>query len=166
MRALQILLVSLSALALTAAGALAANPGNPASLDAEASVEVITPIELAETGGGLNFGKVVRPASGDPAIDVTVSPDGTSVTAPAGAIVGSGPTATSFSVTADIDGTGVQVDTLNESCPAGLTLTASDDWMDGTLGSGTFGVGGTLNVTDAAAEGVNTCTYTVQAEYM
>ncbi|MFC3070195.1 DUF4402 domain-containing protein [Phenylobacterium soli] len=143
-----------------------------ATASASASVTVIQPITVTKTAD-LAFGRVIRPSTGTTTYTVAAA-DGAPTTSGGDGIFTSGngsPTRAVFTV----HGEGGQA--FNITTPASatagdvtVTLTATDSTgaLDGSLGNtgtATFGVGGSITLTNASTTGTKSGNFTVTVAY-
>ncbi len=157
-----------------AVAALAANPGNPASLPTKVTVEILKPLTLAERTN-LAFGKIVGPIGASASNTYTVAPTGgISVTGTGGGSAVSGSHAGSYVVTGS-GGNAVDFAGSPGGCSdAALTLNSvtpsvASATLGATSGAAGFGLGGSLTIVNPATGsppvGAFSCAYTVSAKY-
>ena len=162
---------------IVAAGAAALTAGfyssavSAATVTANATANVITPLSIAETTGGMNFGDV----SVDALVAGTVILDTTgarTVTAGAEAVTGGTVQSGAYSVTGE--GTKAYSITFpaNATISSGLNSMTVDTFTHDaggapalTAGSDTFNVGATLNIGAGQAPGNYTGSYTLTVDY-
>lgn len=155
---------------LVAAGIVAAlgvNSAMAASINGNASANVLTPLSIAENAA-MSFGDVSGDA--DSATTVVLTTGGTTSSAD-GAYAGGTPAAGDFTVSGAVSA--AYTLTLPASITltgtgADMTVTALNSNETGTLGAGgteTFQVGGTLNIGAGQTAGSYTGTYAVTVAY-
>jgi len=141
-----------------------------ASISANASANVIAPLTVTETNGGMNFGDVaVGTGGGTVVLDTT---GGRSVTGDAEAVAGGTVQAGAY----DVTGSGTKAYSI--SLPASTTISDGTNTMtvDGfthdagatpalTAGAGSFNVGATLNINGSQAANPYAGTYTLTVNY-
>lgn len=159
--------VAFAALAVAGMMTFTATKSDAISDTFDASVEIVDPLSF-DKKVDLFFGKVVRPTLGTTAF--TLAPTGplivTAVGADGQAVPSSGAAVGEFDVKAggavDVNLTAIP----GGPCDTGVSLT--DIQLDpGTGATPLFSVavGGTVEVTDAASNGVKNCTYTVETSF-
>jgi hypothetical protein len=158
-----------------AAGAAAISAGiysstvSAASVSANASANVITPLSITETNG-INFGDVsVGAAGGTVVLDTT---GGRTVTGDAEAVAGGTVLSGAYSVT----GEGTKAYSITFPASATISSGANNMTVNGfnhdagaspalTGGSDTFNVGATLNIGASQPAGTYSGTYTLTVDY-
>ena len=162
------ILISAGALAALALSTPAFAANNSAT--ANATVNLVSPLTLTNTSG-LNFGTLVGPFNGE---TVEVSKSGIrncgGLTCSGNAVV----SAANFDVSKGTANQGLTVTvdptaTLTGSVSGSLTVDLSTDLPTGvttdTNGNATFGVGGSLTIPAATADGVYSGQFNVQVDY-
>ena len=161
------LVATVAGLALTATPAMAVD----ATVDAGARVEILRGLTLTSTQD-LDLGTVVLSGAAPFSADVSIDRSGNfSCDGASGDVTCSGtPVAASYDVTGSA-GYDVDIDsglvTLTNGNGDNLSLTPDHDDVVTLDASGayTFGVGGSVTVTDTTPDGVYTGTFAVTAEY-
>ncbi len=139
-----------------------------ATISANAAANVIAPLTVVETNGGMNFGDVAVGTGGGTVVLDTGG--GRSVTGDAEAVAGGTVQAGAYNVT----GSGTKA--YNISLPASALITDGSDNMTvdgfnhnatGVLSSGadTFNVGATLNINGSQAPNAYSGTYSLTVNY-
>lgn len=145
------------------------------------SATVFQPIVLGKTSD-LSFGTLVRPASGNGTVTIAAA-DGTRTLTGAGALLSTGPNAAAARAAYTVTGEGGQ--TFSITVPANFNMTrvsgseiiqvtlastATTATLNSVLGSPTagtasFGVGGSIPITNGTAGGAYTGTFSVTVAY-
>ena len=162
------LIIAAGAAALTAG--MYTSAASAASISANASANVIAPLTVAETNGGMNFGDVaVGTGGGTVVLDTT---GGRSVTGDAEAVAGGTVRAGAYSVT----GSGTKAYSITLPASATITDGTNNMTVNGfnhdagaspalTAGADTFNVGATLNINGSQAANAYSGTYTLTVNY-
>jgi hypothetical protein len=162
-------------LGVSALSALAgvAHAQSSASATASSSATIVQPI-TATKNTDLGFGTILRPASGTATVTVdaagartvtgTVAANATGVSASTFTVAGEGGQAYSVGVPSTfpmISG----ANTLVVTTVSGTGVTGAMSGSAGTVGSASFGVGGTINLNTSTQSGAYTGNFTVTASY-
>ena len=150
-----------------------------ASVSPNAAVEILAPLQLSAGTNTLNFGKIIRPATGN--ANIVVDTDDSTTIDPALTAVGAGQTAGDFDITGTSgENVTITVTAANPSGVDGVTLSNFQIRYNGSggnsaspmtgqtlTGSDTVDIGATLNVTSAAVTGDRSTDlgYTVDVSY-
>ena len=154
---------------------------NTATLSTPSSATVFQPITLTQTSE-LSFGTVVRPSPGGGSGTLAIAAsDGTRTLTGAGAMLNTGPNLSARRATYTVGGEGGQTysvtvpTTFNMTRTGGaetLTVTLTSTAASGTLsnalgsaGTNTFGVGGSIVITETTASGAYTGSFNVTVAY-
>ena len=172
MKSIQRLTGILAAAALTlvlvlAAGvAVAANPGNPATLDTQATVEILKPISITENIA-MSFGRIVGPIGAD--ATNTYTTQGT-VTGTGGGSHVSGATRGSFAFSGSAEPVFISGASTG-ACSDPRVVLVRPDFTDSPISTATFGFGpfGEITITNASDGagplGVVTCPFALTIRY-
>ncbi|RAK56813.1 DUF4402 domain-containing protein [Phenylobacterium deserti] len=170
-----------AAFAVLASAALAAeaHAQAQASQTTSSTATIFQPIQLAKNSD-LSFGNIVRPISGNGTVTIDPANGARSASGPL-AIINTGPNATPGRASYTVTGEGGQNFSITVPASFNMTRQGSADTIQvtlsstagagtlsgvlGTTGTSTFGVGGTIPVTNGTASGAYAGTFVVTVAY-